>query len=93
MCAFVKRILHNGSSLFLELKSSHWKARLIFANAKIPSGFLSLSRLDVESCGMTREMNEEPLFNTLFLGFRRFNPSFDASVGLPSPNAGADAWL
>lgn len=42
---------------------------------------------------MTREMNEEPLFNTLFLGFRRFNPSFDASVGLPSPNAGADAWL
>lgn len=49
--------------------SSHWKARLILANAKIPSFGRSVSFLERLSLTMTREMNEELLLVMLFLGF------------------------
>lgn len=92
ICALVKRILASGSSFCFDPRSSHWNARLMFANAKRPSGFRSRSLFVDDSCVMTRETNEELLLTMLFFGFRLFGPSFTgraASAGLPSPNAGA----
>lgn len=82
------------SSFVGELRSSHWKARLILANAKTPLVSRSLSLLADVSCVMTLETNEELLLMMLFLGFLLFNASFDvtggaASAEFPSPNCGA----
>lgn len=75
-------------------KSSHWRALLIFANAKTPSGLRSVSRRCIPSCGITRDTNEELLLTILFLGFRFLDGSLEslvlitASAGFPSPNVG-----
>ena len=77
----------------LVLRSSHWNARLILANAKNPSGFRSCSRLCMASCGITREMKDELLLTILVFGFLRFNPSLPllttVSRILLAPKAGA----
>ena len=49
--------------------SSHWKARLILAKAKIPSFGRSVSFFERLSLTMTREIKEELLLVMLFLGF------------------------
>jgi hypothetical protein len=80
-------------TLFGEDKSSHWKPRLMFAKAKMPSPGLSVILLDKLSLTMTREMNEELLFVTLFFGFFRLLTSLvcdGTSNEFPSPKAGVD---
>lgn len=72
--------------------SSHWKDRLTFANAKIPSLGRSCSFLTRVSVPIVLEINEELLLVMLFFGFRFFPASFADTTGvrsaLPSPNAG-----
>ena len=74
-----------------EDRSNHWKALLMFANAKRPSELCSCNLLFRASCGITRDMNDELLFTMLVFGFLLFVPSFptagDNSI-LPSPNTG-----
>lgn len=92
-CALVKRILVKYSAFVGEDRSNHWKARLMFANAKVPSFALSAIFLENVSLMMTREMKDELLFVILFFGFRRLFGSFNLSGArraFPSPNAGAD---
>lgn len=63
----------------------------MFANAKTPSAGRSATRFAIDSCTMTREMNEELLFAMLFFGFRRFVASLAGTAAnnvFPSPNAG-----
>lgn len=63
----------------------------MLAKAKRPSPGRSDMRRLKFSLIMTREMNEELLLVTLFLGFFLFEPSLvagTASKALPSPNAG-----
>lgn len=75
-----------------EVISSHWKARLILANANTPFGSRSLRRLADVSWVITRETNDELLLMILFFGFRLLRASFaggaggGASAGFPSPN-------
>ena len=78
-------------TLWGDERSSHWKARLIFAKAKRPSELLSCSLLLRVSCGMTLEMKEELLLRILLFGFRRFKESLVEGLisdALLSPNAG-----
>jgi len=66
------------------------KARLTFANAKIPSGWCSPSLLAIDSCGITRDTKDELLFTMLFFGLARSSFFFPftatgINAGLPSP--------
>ena len=75
-----------------EERSSHWKARLMLANANSPSLGLSCKRLLRVSWTMTLDMKDELLLVILFLGFFRLLASLTAtgaSSVLPCPNAGA----
>lgn len=74
-------------------KSSHWKARFMFAKANRPSEGLSCNLFDKFSLTMQREMKEELLFAMLFFGLALFAaplPTGACKLEFPSPNAGAD---
>lgn len=65
----------------------------MLAKANKPSGVCSCSRLLRFSFVMTREMNDELLFDMLFFGFDLLFELLVAgfsSDGFPSPKAGAD---
>ena len=86
------------SSFWVDVKSSHWNARLILANANTPLGSRSLSLFADVSWVMTRETNDELLLMILFFGFLLRDASFAltggcASAGFPSPKRGAVAGL
>lgn len=82
----------DGQTLFGDDMSSHWKDRLTFANAKIPSFGRSCSLLTSVSVPIVLEINDELLLVMLLFGFRFFDASLGggpgASRALPSPNAG-----
>lgn len=62
----------------------------------MPSSGLSVILLDKVSFTMTREMKDELLLVTLFLGFLRLFTSFvcdGTSNEFPSPNAGVDPMV
>lgn len=80
-------------TLFGDDKSSHWKARLMLAKAKMPSPGLSVILLDRLSLTITREIKDELLLVTLFFGFFRLFTSLvcdGTSNEFPSPNAGVN---
>lgn len=90
-CALVNRILVKYFSFSDDDMSSHWNPRLMLVKAKRPSPGRSDMRRLKFSLMMTREMNEELLLVTLFLGFFLLEPSLvsgTVSKVLPSPNAG-----